>query len=101
MRYSFELLKADILGEIDKIENLESAFIEITPKLAMDADLVPPYDRGAIGYLLHNFYCGCENIFHSIARFFENDIEPRGWHRDLLKRMKIAVNGYRPNVIDD
>jgi len=28
-------------------------------------------------------------------------LEPHEWHRDLLKRMKIAVNGYRPHVIDE
>lgn len=63
MRYSFELLKSDILDELAKIEKIESAFSEIRPKLDLGADQVPAYDRGAIGYLLHNFYCGCENIF--------------------------------------
>ena len=59
------------------------------------------YDRGAVGYLLHNFYNGCENIFQSIARFFENDLGPAAWHKDLLKRMKIEISGYRPKVIND
>jgi len=35
------------------------------------------YDKGGIGYLLHNFYNGCENIFRSIACFFENDLGPQ------------------------
>ena len=101
MRYNFELLKSDILDEIAKIDKIASAFNEIESKLKLDDDLVTPYDRGAIGYLLHNFYSGCENIFRSIGRFFENDLEPQSWHRDLLKRMKISIEGYRPRVIDD
>ncbi|MFP4429286.1 MAG: hypothetical protein ACOC43_09690 [Desulfohalobiaceae bacterium] len=49
--------------------------------------------------LLHSFYNGCENIFLSIARFFENEVEPGAWHRDLLRRMKLGVPEYRPRVI--
>ena len=46
-------------------------------------------------------YNGCENIFRSIARFFENDLGPTSWHKDLLKRMRMEIPGYRPKVIDD
>ena len=38
--------------------------------LRLPAEQVPYYDRGAIGYILHSYYNGCENIFNSIARFF-------------------------------
>jgi hypothetical protein len=62
---------------------------------------VSDYDRGAIGYLLHNFYNGCENNFRSIVAFFENDLGPGTWHADLLRRMRLEVPGYRPAVIDD
>lgn len=59
------------------------------------------YDRGAIGYILHNFYNGCENIFQSIARFFENELGLQRCHGDLLKRMRLEIPGFRPRVIDD
>ncbi len=101
MNYSIELLKADIRDELDKLSRLEKEFQEVRKKLELDADQVPVYDRGAIGYILHSFYNGCENIFRSIARFFENDVEPQTWHRNLLKRMKYEVEGFRPRVIDD
>lgn len=67
----------------------------------MDSDDISFYDRGAIGYILHNFYNGCENIFGLIARFFENDLGPGAWHSNLLKRMKIEVVGFRPCVINE
>jgi hypothetical protein len=51
--------------------------------------------------LLHNFYSGCENMFRPIAVFFENDIGTDTCHADLLRRMKLDVEGYRPAVIDD
>ena len=42
-----------------------------------------------------------QNIFGMIARFFENDLGPQSWHRDLLKRMKLEIPGYRPRLIDE
>ena len=101
MAYNIELLKADISDELQKIDFVISEFKKVQYKIDLPPDQVPNYDRGAIGYLLHNFYNGCENIFKSIARFFENDLGPQEWHKDLLKRMKIEVAGYRPKVIDD
>lgn len=100
-KYNIELLKADLLDELDKLSKLEKEFQGVQEKLSLDEHQVPQYDRGAIGYILHSFYNGCENIFRSIVRFFENDIELQTWHRDLLKRMKCKVEGYRPRVIDD
>ena len=100
MKYKPELLKADILDEIEKVDRLENEFQKALQSIDITSE-ISYYDRGAIGYLMHNFYNGCENIFRSIARFFENDLGPESWHRDLLKRMKISVKGYRPPVIDN
>ena len=101
MAYNIELLKADIADELEKINIVINEFKKIEQKIDLPPGEVSYYDRGAIGYLLHNFYNGCENIFRSIALFFENDLGPRTWHKDLLKRMRIEVQGYRPKVIDN
>jgi len=101
MKYDFELLKADISNELANIISLEAEFSKVGNMLSLPAEKVPYYDRGAIGYILHSFYNGCENIFHSIARFFENDLGPQSWHRDLLKRMKLEIPGFRPKLIDE
>ena len=101
MKYNLELLKADVLDELGKIEKLVNDFRPIRDKLNLPENEVPHYDRAAIGYYLHSFYNGCENIFRSVARFFENDLGPQTWHSDLLKRMKLVIPGYRPAMIDD
>lgn len=101
MKYNLELLKADVEDELRKLERLEEAFSAIAPKLMLASNEVGDYDRGAIGYYLHNFYNGCESIFRSISRFFENDLGPQTWHADLLKRMKLEIADYRPAVIDE
>ncbi|MBL7180961.1 MAG: antitoxin [Pseudomonadota bacterium] len=100
MKYNLELLKADIHDELENLKRLEQEFAKVEKMIDLSAEEVSYIDRGAIGYLLHNFYNGCENIFSSIARFFENDLGPQGWHKDLLKRMKLEISGFRPRVID-
>jgi len=101
MKYNIELLKADIKDELLKLERIEEEYLKIKDKISLPPEEVTNYDRGAIGYLLHNFYNCCENIFSSIARFFENDLGQNTWHKNLLKRMKIEVSGFRPKVIDE
>lgn len=96
-----ELLRADVRDELAKIARLAREFAAVEPFLTRPAEEMSHYDRGAIGYLLHNFYNGCENIFRSIAAFFENDLGPGTWHADLLRRMRLDVPGYRPAVIDE
>ena len=101
MKYNIELLRADILDELDKITHLETEFKEAAKLLSRPAEEVSFFERSALGYYLHCFYNGCENIFRLIARFFENDIGPQTWHADLLKRMKLEISGYRPPLIDE
>lgn len=101
MKHNLELLKADVQDELMKIQQLVGDFQSVRDKLALSEDDVAYYDRAAIGYYLHSFYNGCESIFRSVARFFENDLGADSWHTDLLKRMKLAIPGYRPAVIDE
>ncbi len=101
MKYNRELLRADLHDELEKIGRIKAEFQGHAVILERSAAATPMYDRAAIGYFLHNFYNGCENIFRAIARFFENDLGPQTWHSDLLKRMKLTIPGYRPAVIDE
>lgn len=101
MSAEVELLKSDIRDELKKLEKVFAEFIPLKEALDLKKEKVNSYDKAAIGYLMHNFYNGCENIFRSIARFFENDFSERSWHKDLLKRMRLDIKGFRPRVISD
>jgi hypothetical protein len=57
------------------------------------------FDCSALGYLLHNFYNGAENIFKSIAVVFGNRVDKEEWHSALLKRMLLEIEDVRPRVI--
>ena len=58
-------------------------------------------DYAALGYTIHNIYCLMENYFLRIAKTFENNIEGESWHRDLVRRMTLDIEGLRPAFLDD
>jgi hypothetical protein len=101
MKYNVALLEADIKDEMEKLAVLSREYAMISELLPYSEGEVSFRDKAATGYFLHSFYNGCENIFRSIARFFENDIGTGSWHQDLLKRMKLEIPGYRPRLIDN
>ncbi len=101
MKYNIALLEADIRDEIENLTQLSLEYSSIKKLLRLKDVEVTFFDKAATGYFLHSFYNGCENIFGMIARFFENDLGPQSWHRDLLKRMKLEIPGYRPRLIDE
>jgi len=51
-------------------------------------------------YLLHNLYSAYEDMFTEISRTFENNIDWNfGFHKNLLRRMNMAIPGIRPEVL--
>ncbi len=101
MTRNVELLKADVMDELERIDQIKREFLDIADVMEIPESEVSTFHKGGLGYYLHNFYNGCENIFIIIAKFFENDISDESWHSDLLKRMKLEIPGYRPAVIDE
>jgi len=101
MKHSIALLKADIQDELSNLRRVMEEFRPLMPQLAYSDEQVSNYDKMVVGYLLHSFYNGCENIFRSVARFFENEVEHESWHKDLLRRMKLEVPEYRPRLISE
>lgn len=56
----------------------------------------------SVAYQLHNLYCAFEDLFKIIAQTFENKIEEGlTYHKELLRRMSIAIEGIRPNIISE
>ena len=101
MKHELALLKADIQEELSKLDRVFEEFRPFLSKLDCNDTEISNYDKMVVSYLLHSFYNGCENIFRSVARFFENDLEAGSWHRDLLRRMKLEVPEYRPRLLSD
>lgn len=50
--------------------------------------------------MLHDFYCGVENIFKRIAPALNGGVpEGPAWHKQLLYHMSLAIPGIRPAVV--
>lgn len=61
-----------------------------------------PEETAYLGYLLHNLYCGLEEVFKYTASTFENNIDdPTKYHIELLNRMNINVPDIRPALVDE
>ena len=56
----------------------------------------------SFAYQLHNLYCSFEDLLKIVADFFENHIEESAhYHRTLLWRMKIPIEGVRPAMLSE
>ena len=90
----FRTLKAEIQFLLSRIDELDE-------KVKLTEEEVEKESRLIVeGYYLSGIYSCFEDIFLKIAKVFENRVDtPASWHRDLLRRMIITVEGIRPNVI--
>lgn len=52
-------------------------------------------------FYLNQLYTGYEKIFHEVAEVFENTVDSLRWHKSLLERMRLAIEGLRPASISD
>jgi uncharacterized protein YutE (UPF0331/DUF86 family) len=89
------LLKASIEAQLKEIERI-FAKIEERRQGKSVAELE------SLAYQLHNLYCAFEDLFKIVAGFFENRIEERAkYHSELLRRMKISIEGVRPALLSE
>jgi hypothetical protein len=56
-------------------------------------------DYVVVAFTLHNAYSLIEGYFLRVAKFFENEVGDSSWHKDLLQRMTISVEGVRPALL--
>lgn len=51
--------------------------------------------------ILGNYYTAVETIFLRIAQYFENNLAPHNWHKELLRKMTLEIPAVRERVIGD
>lgn len=87
------LLTASLGGQRDEIERI---YARIDERRTREGTA----NLESLAYQLHNLYCAFEDLFNIVAAFFENRIDERaGYHRELLWRMKLAIEGVRPALL--
>jgi hypothetical protein len=95
MNEKFLVLERNIQRDLEIIEDLYGSLG--SPDL--DGS-VSPETVIVAAYRLHSLYTAFENIFRNISTAFENHLDPSGWHRQLLQRMRLDLTPLRPAVID-
>jgi hypothetical protein len=88
-RDTVRMLLSDIGIELGHIDTLLS-------EIAIAIRMKSPLARRSLGSILHDFYTCCERIFRHIAMEMNGGFEEKEqWHKSLLYRMTIAVEGAR------
>jgi hypothetical protein len=93
------ILAARIINEIEKLKQLHDQHLADFPETPENEPT--NVEKAAIGYTLHNFYNGCENIFRAVSEYYENNLNSPRYHRDLLERMTLDIPKIRPRLISD
>lgn len=79
-------VRSKIKFEIEQIDHLLDSFVPLLNNVKIrEPDLI---ELSALATLLHSFYCGIENIFTTIGKYFDGHLpSSRKWHKDLLIQM--------------
>jgi hypothetical protein len=95
-------LKEILLSTAAEIEKELLTLQELLNEMAtirLRNDIVSKRAKGSI---LHDFYNCCERIFKKIAIELNSGYEEsEKWHKSLLYKMTISIEGIRPRVISD
>jgi len=87
-------LKAELLADMQVLEVLEGKYRLIHAKLSsIEPD---EFDYVGLAYTIVNLYSLMENYCLRIAKCFENNLDAASWHRILIKRMALEIDGIRP-----
>ena len=89
----------EIISEIERdLQTLQELRSELK-RIKSEKDII---SRRAKGSILHDFYNCCERIFKKIAIEMNGGYEDtEKWHKNLLYRMTIQMEGLRPAVISE
>jgi hypothetical protein len=80
-----------LLEMLRRLDAFESDIVPILGKTA-DSVLIPVQ-------ILENAYTAVETLILRISQAFENHLDSRRWHADLLEKMTLEVPKIRPKVL--
>jgi hypothetical protein len=94
------VLLAEIGKSLQVLERLEGRLADFA---AREVDDKEPGTETAmvLAQYFSNYYTCIETVFLRISRFFENSLPAHRWHRELIEKMSVSVDGIRPRVIAD
>src|SRR5260221_3500589 len=97
---TLQTLKSELLALLDRVKELDKKLQGYTELHPAQEEFPEPV-LVMVSYLLNGVYSCLEDQFLKIAKVFENRVEsPASWHRELLERMQLEVEGVRPRVLN-
>ena len=98
---SAEDVKGDINFEISQIDNLLLKYADVLTS-CREKEKPDLTEITTSASVLHSFYNGLENIFHTIAKQIDNSIpEGANWHKDLLQQIARQTDSRKAILTDD
>lgn len=98
MKEKIAVLKSEIENDYKKINKILTKF----EKAYTEFNNLKEYSKLIeSAFYISQFYSGFENIFKNVAKVFENNIEDDYWHKSLLDRMTLNIEGIRPALISE
>ncbi len=92
-------MKEALRGTLAEVEKELLSLQELLDEFAVVKAQTDVIAKRAKGSILHDFYNCCERIFKKIAVELNSGYEEsEKWHKGLLYRMTIPVEGIRPRV---
>lgn len=95
---------ATLIAHVEKhLRLLDEAMGEIAAAEKFDIPQLGKTARAGVlmAGLLENYYTCAETIFVRVSQFFENNLTPHRWHRDLLEKMTLEIDSVRPRLISE
>lgn len=95
---------SELVGLIRKnLKMLEKLYSSMEQVYREDLELLGKTDRSAlmVAGVLENYYTCLETIFFRISQYFENNLAPQQWHRDLLDKMTLDIEGVRIAAVSE
>ena len=94
------LFLADFDHQVSQIEKIYDLLDNKSNSLARKK--VAPESVESTGYWLHNLFCAYEDLFKIVSAFWENNIVNDGtFHRALIRRMLLTIEGVRPALLSE
>ncbi len=92
-----QTLRAEISKSLSVLARIEDYIADFQQRKLTNT---PGIDEAMIlTQALTNYYTCIETLFLRISKFFENNLDKEQWHRSLLEKMTLEIEGSRPRII--
>lgn len=98
MKDKLLVLKSEIVRDLQRVENILARFDVAYSRFQSSGEYATLVESA---YYVSQLYSGIETILKNVARHFENNLEPESWHKSLLDRMSLCIEGIRPALISE